>query len=92
MGDHEIDAAVANRKHVHGRERQVKAVAELIVPHALGDRAQHRPREVEAGDMPAELCERYRVASRAAADVKRARVPTAAQFAFREPHQDGVRR
>jgi hypothetical protein len=41
--DHEIAAAVPGWKHVHAREDEAKVVAESIVPHALGGRAQHRP-------------------------------------------------
>ena len=63
---------------------------------AARQRSQHRQRVVEADDVPAQVCQRNRIACCAAAQVERPRpaccgIGEAKQLTFGEPNQDLVR-
>ena len=93
MGDHEIDTLAPDWNLNHGREDQLKPVADSLLAGALGGRAEHGPRQVDADDVPAEADQWDRVTRSAAPDIERAHPPAPPpSLAFGEPQQDGVRR
>ena len=87
-----IDAAVAQRDALHGREQSMKPAVEMILAGAVGGGNQHRPREVGTDDVPAKTREREGVASGAASDIERAPGVQALQLLRRKRHQHRVRR
>jgi hypothetical protein len=90
MRDDKIEAAVARRNALHWRENDMNSAAESMLMRAIHGGSQHRPRQVDADDVPPQPRERERVAPCAAADVEQAPATGALQLLLRECHEHGV--
>ena len=90
--DDEIARGAGDGNRLHSRENQLEPISESFLPRARRGSREHRPRQIDAGDAPAELGDWHGIASGTASEVECPADAVSAPFLFREPHENIVGR